>query len=327
MKLRCLDAKVIDSLVDQSALIEWMREAMIAVSEDQAILPLRRGMAVSESVGAIGMMPGYLASERSAGVKLVSLVPPEARKGSSHLGLMVLYDEEGLMPIALLDGAHITAIRTAAASAAATNELARQGASSLAILGAGEQAKSHILAINEIRDLQLIRVWNRPSGRDNLLRLVEECRAMGLPVEPAETVREATLGSDIVCTTTSAPEPILFGDDVSEGAHVNLVGSSHAGAREVSSDLLVKSKIFIDFEASARDQAGELLKAIEDGDLAWSDVRGEIGEVMSGGLKGRSDETEITLYKSLGIAAQDIITARRIFERANKTATGKVVEL
>ncbi len=325
MQIRFLTASDIETLADISDLTRWVEMAMIASSNGEAILPLRQGMAIAQDIGTIGMMPGYLASEHAAGVKLVSLVPPAARKGSSHLGLFVLYDDAGLVPISILDGSHVTAIRTAAASAVATSVLARKDARVLAVLGAGEQGVSHVRAMASIRPLSHIRLWNRPGNADKVGAVGAKLNAEGLPVRIVDTVAEAVESADIICTTTGAAEPILFGDQVAAGAHVNLVGSSHAGAREADTNLLLKARIFLDYERSARAQAGELIKAIEDGDLSWDDIAGEIGRVLDGRLSGRQNDEQITIYKSLGIAAQDIVTAKRLFVRACERGIGQVV--
>lgn len=325
MQIRCLDAQAIDQLVSLDDLISWVREAMIATSKRQIELPLRQAMKISDVLGAIGMMPGYLETEAAAGVKLVSLVPPSKRKGSSHLGLMVLYDADGLVPKAILDGAHITTIRTAAASAVATDLLARKDAKTLAIFGAGEQALSHVRALSHIRDIQDIRIWNRSTVSGKLADLIQTLKADGFPARPVETVQQAAKGADIICTVTGAAEPFLFAEHIDPGAHVNLVGSSHSQAREVGTGLLQLGPTFLDFEPSARAQAGEIIAAVEEGVLTWQDIAGEIGDVLSERTAGRANAEQVTIYKSLGIASQDIITANRVYHLAVNQETGQSI--
>lgn len=327
MKVRVITTELIDQLSDQQSLYNWVKEALTETARGNAVLPLRQALQIDPAVGAIGMMPGYLASAKSAGVKLVSLVPPERRKGSSHLGLMVLYDEDGLLPIALLDGSRITAIRTAAASAVATDALARENSKVLTILGTGEQAESHAIALASIRGFDTIQIWGRSEDKAQALatRLSDELPS-GISITAANNLAAAISNADVICTVTGASEPVLAGDLVSPGTHVNLVGSSHAGACETDTALLLKSRVFLDFEGSAKAQAGEILKAVSDKDYQWNEVIGEIGQVLDGSLDGRLSNQDVTVYKSLGIAAQDIITARKIFDKAVAANLGQVIE-
>lgn len=325
MQLICLDSIAIDELVEPHQVIEWVHGAMIATSARDVELPLRQAMKVSDEIGAIGIMPGYLGTKAAAGVKLVSLVPPAARKGSSHLGLFVLYDADGLVPVALLDGGHVTAIRTAAASAVATRALSREDSRIHAILGAGEQAYAHAKAISSVRDISEIRIWSRTSSSSKQKELVEKLCAEGFPARAFANLRQATIGADVITTVTSSADPILTGEDVSLSAHVNLVGSSHSGAREVTEDLLHKAKVFLDYEPSARAQAGEIMSAVEKGTYNWNQIKGEIGEVLSGQVTGRENASQITVYKSLGIASQDIVTAHNLYELAKSRRMGEIV--
>lgn len=317
--LLVIDAATIRALAKPDLLIGWMREAMIAVSARDVELPLRRGMPLPDGGGAIGMMPGFVGGQvMSAGVKVVSLVPPERRKGSSHLGLMVLYDADGLVPRAILCGATVTALRTAAATAMATDVLARGAARSLAILGTGEQAVAHITALRHVRPFDDLRIWGRRQASAGRLAETFGGRACA-------TVESAVAGADVVCTVTSAHEPILAGAHISEGAHVNLVGSSVADAREVDDDLVERSRYFVDYRPSTMDQAGEFLHALAAGRVGEDHIAGEIGAVLSGEAPGRQSAKEITVYKSLGVAAQDIVTARHVYTLAMEHGLGATV--
>ncbi len=319
--LRIIDGNTIRRLAPPKELIGWMREAMIAVSKREVELPLRRGMPLPDGMGAIGMMPGYVGgSVQSAGVKLVSLVPPERRKGSSHLGLMVLYDADGLLPFAVLCGGTITAIRTSAATANATDLLARKDANSLAILGSGEQAQAHVDAIRAIRSIEDLRIWGIDGAAVQAIAEEKAGRACA-------TVAEAVDGADIVCTVTAASDPILFGKDLSPGTHVNLVGSSFPDKREADDEVVTRSRFYVDYLPSTLDQAGEFLHAREAGLVTEEHIVGEIGSVASGDITGRQNDDEITLYKSLGVAAQDIVTARRVYDLACEAGLGTIAEV
>lgn len=314
--LRIIDADTIRELATPERLIGWMREAMIAVSRREVELPLRQGMPIPDGGGAIGVMPGYIGARiHSAGVKLVSLVPPEKRRGSSHLGLMVLYHEDGLLPEAILCGATVTAIRTSAVSALATDALARKDARSLAVLGAGEQGAAHVEALRHVREFDDVRIWSRRSEAAQNLAERQGGRACA-------SIDEAIDGADVICTCTSAQDPILPGAKVGPGTHVNLVGSSFPDKREADDDLVAKSRYFIDYRPSTMAQAGELLHAIKAGVVGEDHIVGEIGAVLDGQLAGRVSTEEITVYKSLGVAAQDIVTARKVYELACEARLG-----
>ena len=314
--LRVIDAQSIRKLAPPERLIGWMREAMELVSKRDVELPLRRGMALPDGAGAIGMMPGYVGGTvQSAGVKLVSLVPPERRKGSSHLGLMVLYDADGLVPQAILCGSTVTAIRTAAVTAVATDALARKDAATLLVCGAGEQAEAHIEALRLVRSFDDIKIWARRPEQ-------AEALADKMGVEVAVDLQNAARTADVICTTTGAKDPILFGADIMPGTHVNLVGSSVPDAREVDDELVKKSRFIVDYLPSTMDQAGELLHAIKAGIVGEEHIVGEIGAVLSGQAIGRQLDGDITVYKSLGVAAQDIVTARHIYTLAIKDGVG-----
>lgn len=308
--LRVIDAGTIKRLAPPAKLIGWMRAAMQLVSARDVELPLRRGMVLPGGAGVIGMMPGFVGGEiAAAGVKLVSLVPPDRRKGSSHLGLMILYDADGLLPKAILCGSTVTAIRTAAVTAVATDALARTDARRLLILGAGEQAEAHIDALRLVRPFDDIRIWARRPER-------AESLAQKMGVSVASDLSSAARIADVICTTTAAKEPVLFGADVKPGTHVNLVGSSSVDAREADDELVAKSRFIVDYRASTLDQAGEFLHAMKAGVVDENHIVGEIGEVLSGKIAARPSATDITVYKSLGVAAQDIVTAQNVFALA-----------
>lgn len=319
--LRIIDAETIRQLATPERLIGWMREAMIAVSRREVELPLRQGMPIPEGGGAIGVMPGFVGAEiQAAGVKLVSLVPPEKRRGSSHLGLMVLYDADGLLPEAILCGATVTAIRTSAVSALATDALARKDARCLAVLGAGEQGEAHVRALRQVREFADVRIWDMRLAAAEGVAERQGGRACA-------TLDEAIDGADVICTVTSASQPILPGAKVRPGTHVNLVGSSFPDTRETDDDLVAKCRYFIDYRPSTMAQAGELLHAIKQGVVGEDHIVGEIGAVLDGSLPGRGSAEEITVYKSLGVAAQDIVTARKVYELACEAGLGATASI
>jgi ornithine cyclodeaminase len=287
------------------ACVALMREAMIAVSTGGVDQPPRQILPLKSGKGIFGVMPGVIADDRF-GAKLISAfrhAPGSALP--AHQGVVVLFDPESGGPACVLDAGEITRIRTAAASALATQTFARPDASRLAVLGAGEQAEAHIRAIAATRPLSRILVWGR--NREHAERLAIELGANErLDVEVAPDVRSAVAQADIVCTTTSAAEPILQGAWLADGVHVNIVGSSRAGPAEVDDDLVARSRFFVDSRANVLAQGAEFLNARASGRVGDDHILGEIGEVLAGRIAGRGSPSEVTAYKSLGAVAQDL---------------------
>jgi ornithine cyclodeaminase/alanine dehydrogenase-like protein (mu-crystallin family) len=274
----------------------------------------------------MGMMPGYLADPECFGVKLVSLIPRnKPPQYSSHLGLVLLFETEHGQPVALLDAAEITAIRTAAASGLATRLLARSDAGDLALLGAGEQARSHLEAMLSVRALRRIRVWARDRAKAQAFA-TEQGAKHRIAIEICATVGEAVNGADLICTTTKAREPILQGEWLAPGVHLNVVGSSIAAAAEIDTPAVVKARFFVDRRESTVNEGGEYLRALRAGAITPAHILGEIGEVANGSKIGRSSPLDVTLYKSLGIAPQDLASAHHVLEKARDAGIGQVIE-
>lgn len=310
----------VDRLLPMGACIELMRATFVAVSNGRAELPLR--VAVAAPGGRLGLMPGYLAEPGAIGVKVVSLYPA----GASHAGFVLLFDPQTGAPLALVSAGEITALRTAAATAAATAVLANPDAGDVAILGAGVQAASHLRALSLSRPLSRVRLWarNPQKAQDFVARYAAVLR---LPIEVAATPQATVEGATLVCTTTSAPEPILEGAWLADGAHVNLVGSSIPTTSEVDTATVARARYFVDYRPSALAQAGELKRAMDQGLVQADHIVAEVGEVLSGRMAGRRDADEITLFKSLGNAAEDLAAARFVYDRALETGAGATVEL
>lgn len=305
--------------------IPIVESAMREVSRGGAQLPLRIGCVPPGTHNILAVMPGYLDEPPSIGAKVIAVYPQNVQRGlSSHMGVVVLFEPREGLPLAIIDAASITALRTAAATAVATKVLASESAADLAIIGTGEQAAAHLHAISLIRKLRSIRVWGR--SKEKAYAFADRQSRPGLPnIEVYATIRDALLGADMVCTTTGSREPIVEGAWIAQGAHVNLIGASSAAAREVDDALVLRSSFFVDYRGSALAQAGELLNAM--GPNAAKHIRGEIGEVLNGSVPGRTDEFEVTVYKSLGIAAQDLAAAHAIYQRAQQRGLGVRAEL
>lgn len=325
MEIRILRSDDVKALLTMPVCIDLMQTTMIAVSEGRARIPLRSAMAVSAG-GLMGVMPGYLAEPECFGVKLLSMFPKNVAHGySSHLGLVLLFEPEHGLPVAMLDAAEITAIRTAAVSGLATRLLAREEAGDLAILGAGEQARSHLEAMLAVRAIRRVRVWSRtPKSAETFAR--SEGERHGIAIEPVADARAAVDGADLICTVSQAKTPILFGDWLAAGAHLNVVGACTPTAAEIDTAAVAKSRYFVDYRDSTLHEAGEYLQALKDGVITPAHILGEIGEVANGAQVGRQAVSDITLYRSLGIAAEDLAAAHYLLERARAQGVGQVVE-
>ena len=326
MEIRVLRGAEVRHLLPMTACVDLMHRTMIAVSERRVVLPLRSVMVMPGELGMMGSMPGYIAEPECFGVKLVSLIPRNKPPHySSHLGLVLLFEAEHGCPVALLDAAEITAIRTAAASGLATRLLARPEAGDLALLGAGEQARSHLEAMLAVRTLRRIRVWARDSGKAAAFANVEGARHQ-VTIERSATVREAVAGADIICTVTKAREPILLGEQLTPGVHLNVVGSSIATTAEIDTPAVVKSRFFVDYRESTVNEGGEYLRALRAGAITPEHILGEIGEVANGTKIGRRSSSDVTLYKSLGIAPQDLASAHYVLEKARAAGVGQIID-
>lgn len=313
MGLLVIDRETVRELLPMDECIDLMRDAMVALSTGETRQTLRQIIPL-EAGAAFGVMPGT--APQTFGAKLLSVYPGNFALGiQSHQGFVALFDPAGGPPVAILHAGEITAIRTAAASAAATRVLARDDAHRLAILGYGEQAGTHARAIALVRPLSGIVLWGRAPGRAATLarRLEDE---LSLPVRVAADVRDAVAKADIVCAVSAAPEPILEGAWLAPGTHVNLVGSSTAATREADDALVARGRVFADHREGVLRQGGEVIHAIAAGLIDEGHVLGEIGEVMAGTLPGRRAEDDVTIYKSLGAIVQDLFSGWHVYRRA-----------
>lgn len=313
--MRFIDREEVARRLTYEVCIPLVREAMIALSKGETRQLLRSIIPLSDG-RLFGIMPGALGSHAIFGAKLISVFHENFARGvPSHQGLIVLFDPESGAPVCAVHAGEVTAIRTAAASAVATAGLARKDARRLALLGYGEQAASHARAISKVRDLESMVVWGRSVERAHTF--AERTAAeLAVPVATAETVKEAVAEADIICTVTSAAEPILRGEWVRPGTHINLVGSGHAGAAEVDNDLVVRSRFIADSREGTLQQGGEFLRAKAAGLVADAHIVAEIGQVLMGQVEGRRSAEEITVYKSLGHIVQDLASAAALYSQA-----------
>jgi alanine dehydrogenase len=319
-KLLVINANTLQDIITLAETIEIVDQAMRELSAGLVIAPERTVMSVN-SATRLGLMPGAMPSLSRFGVKVVSLSADAASFGlPSHQGLMLLFDSATGQPLAALDCHALTRMRTAAASAVATRALAGRDAKVLAIIGPGDLAGPHLDAISAIRPIEQVRIWGRSRAK------AEAFAAGRRQVHIADGVEQAVNGADIICTLTSSREPLLEGAWLKPGQHLNLVGASLRSSREVDDETVRRGIFIADSRVHAWSQAGELLHAIEQHVVDQDHVKGEIGEVLAGKLPGRTRDDQITIYKSLGHAAQDIALAHALLLRAGKSDKVTVVD-
>lgn len=330
--MRIISQSLVERLLPVGPCVDVMREAMIAVSQRDVTLPIRQFMPVPGAAGKMAIMPGSLgtsgeAQDASFGIKLVCKYErPHGDPLGTHVGMVLLFDSAKGIPLAMVEGSSLTAIRTSAASALATDLLARKDATRLAVIGNGEQAMRHVHAMRAVRDITHITVWGRDPERAQAFA-DEVAAETGLPVARADTTAEAVRKADIVCTTTSAKAPILAGADLQPGQHINLVGSAIPATAEVDHAAVKRARYYVDYREAAMAAAGELLKAIEAGEVTEAHIVAEIGEVAAGTAPARQSPEEITCYKSLGVSAQDLAAAHAIWRAAEAEDAGLELDL
>src|SRR2546423_541474 len=331
MDVLVLNGEQVTELLPMSECIQVMRDALAALARGEALVPLRTIMRVPGINGFLGLMPGYLSPhegrEGALGLKAVSVFPGNAKRGiDTHQGAVLLFEGDTGRLSALMDGAAITAIRTAAVSGVATDVLARRDASELAILGAGVQARTHVEAIAAVRPLRRVRIWSRSPERATAL--ASELRGrVDAAIEAQATAESAVLGADIVTTVTASPEPILQRGWLKEGVHINAVGSSIPTRREIDTATMVAARLFVDRRESALAEAGDLLIPMLEGAVKGDHVAAELGDVIVGKDPGRRAPSELTLFKSLGLAVEDVASAAYLARRARETGSGQTVSM
>jgi ornithine cyclodeaminase len=311
--MRVIDGHEVRARLTYEACIPLVRAAMIAFSKGETRQHLRSILPLTEG-RVFGIMPGALGPTGLFGAKLISVFAGNFAKGvPSHQGVVVLFDGESGAPLCVADASEITAIRTAAASAVATEALARTDAHRLAILGYGEQAATHARAMTRVRPISSISVWGRDAGRAEAFA-AKIGAELGLSAAARPDVAATVADADIVCTVTNAREPILEGRWVAPGTHLNLVGSSGAGPSEVDHAVVTGSRFIADSREGILAQGAEFLRAKAAGLVNDNHVVGEIGQVLAGDLEGRQSADQITVYKSIGHVVQDLAAAKALYE-------------
>jgi ornithine cyclodeaminase len=308
--------------------VELMKRAFAALSRRQADVPLRTHLAAKDGEGITLVMPARVDAETSLlAVKVVSVFDGNAALGIPRIqGAVLVLEPDTGRPLALLEGSALTAIRTAAASGAATDLLARPDSGSLAVVGAGVQARSHIEAICAVRPITAIRVYSRTAADvDRLIDDMARAPWCAARIVRAETAAEAVRGADVVCTTTTSSTPVFDDDALGPGAHVNAVGAYTSGAREIGADTVARSWVVVDERTAAWEEAGDLIQARDEGRIDAGHVQAELGELVLRPDLRPTDLDRPTLFKSVGLAVQDAVAASAAVEAAARSGLGTVV--
>lgn len=322
-----LSEKQVQSLIEIEELIAALSQAHIQYSTGKAVMPVRLVVPLPEIQGRITSMPGYLNEDKALGMKVVTYFQNNPRRNlPAILATIMLFSAETGKMIAVMDGAYITAIRTACASAMATNALANPETPTLGILGAGVQARTHIQALTRVRKVTRITIYS-PSGTSAASVKQDMEKQAGVAIEIAKSIEEVVRASDLLVTVTTAKEPLVKPDWLKPGVHINAVGSHRPDLREIDGATLARAKVVVDSRAAIMAECGDILLALKEKSVGDDVIHGEIGEVLAGAKPGRSSVNEITLYKSVGIAIQDVATANLVYRKALERNVGSHVEI
>jgi alanine dehydrogenase len=326
-KFTVINRAEVQKLLPMDAAIDIMAQALKLLAGGQLVMPPRAVMWLPDKTGVLGTMPSYSAASKVIGLKAITVFPENRKVGyDSHQGVVMLFEAQHGRLLAIIDAGEITAIRTAAVSGVATRLLARPDAGHLLILGSGVQARKHLEAMLLVRKIRRVVVWNPSPG--SARRFAEaESKRCGMPIAVQESNRADVSGADIICTVTPSLDPVLFGESIQSGAHINAVGACQPHARELDTTAVVKSRLFVDSRESAMNESGDFLFPKKEGAIGDGHIVGEIGELALGEIKGRKSDDEITLFESLGLAVEDLIAAEYIYRQAAEKGIGAEVEL
>jgi len=318
VKILVLAARDVHELLGYRECADVMRQALAALARGQIQQPLRTVVRPRDAAGFMGLMPAY--SPDGYGLKAICVTPGNPAVGKdAHQGGVMLFAADTGEPLALVNASAITEIRTAAVSAVATGLLAREGAAELAVIGTGVQGRAHAHALAATRPLTGIRMAGRDVARARKVA-AELAEALGLPVTAAGSVPEAVDGAGIVVTATSSAQAVLRREWLAAGSHVNAVGACLPHAREIDTATMAEAAVFADSRESVRSESGDYLLAAQEG--ADNPVRAELGELLTGTASGRADDDEITVFESLGLAAEDLAAASYLYQKATRLGGG-----
>ena len=323
-----LDESEVARCLDMTSLIPLMRDTMARFSRRECVQPVRQSLRIRPANGFYGVMPAHVPGPNgdpgAFGLKSVSFFPSNDALGvPTHLATVLLLDPTTGALVAMMDGRLITEMRTAAVSAVSVDVLARQGPTTLALLGSGVQARSHLEAIRHVRPLRHVRVWSR--RRERALQFVRLMHSsVSCAVSAVPSIEEALQGADVVVTATSATDPIVKAAMLAPGMHLAVVGSSSPKMRELDSEAVAKCRLWVDSREAAQVEAGDILIPLREGRIDESHIVGELGDAVDG-RSGRRDDQEITMFKSLGLAVEDVATAQQVVRKARELHIGREI--
>ncbi len=324
---RLLTEQQVHSLLPMSDLIAAMESALAKFSSREVLQPVRSVLTVGPTQAYFGLMPAYIPAPASLGAKLVTVFGDNHKKNlPSHLATILLLDPETGALLALMDGRYITEARTAAVSAVSTRFLAKADAATLAIVGSGVQARSHLEAYQHVRQLKEVRIWSpRPQSREQFVD--DMSPQFPIPIIAADSAEAAVRGADMIVLVTSSPTPVIDDRWVADGAHVVCVGACRPTQQEMPPLLVKRSRLYVDSREAALVESGDVVMNIAAGLFDASHIRGELGELVLGRIEGRTSERDITVFKSLGMAVEDVVAADLVFRRAAESGAGTELTL
>ncbi|HEY7236416.1 MAG TPA: ornithine cyclodeaminase family protein [Gemmatimonadaceae bacterium] len=324
-----LDRNDVTRLLPMRECVDVMAAALATVARGNAILPLRPMIRLPDSPNIFALMPAYLGEPKAVGVKVLTVFPVNhGTPIDAHQGAVLLFEAEHGRLLAILDATTVTAIRTAAVSAVATRLLARDDAEDLAILGAGTQGTMHLEAMTIVRPIRRVHVWSRTTEHArSLVQLARE--RFDLQAEVASTPAHAVERASIVCTTTASPTPVLEGAWLRPGTHINAVGACIPTTRELDTDTVRRARLYVDRRESALAEPGDILMPLEEGAISTDHIIAEVGELLleRGAGLGRQSDDDVTLFKSLGLAVEDLAAAHHVYRKAAADGSGNWIVL
>ena len=326
-QIRILSQNDLTQALPMGKAIEAMKEAFRVLSTGGALMPERTHIDIAKHKGTALFMPSYADHLGRIGLKIVNVYPENPRQGLPCIqGMVCLLDGETGTPLALLNGTYLTALRTGAASGAATDLLARSDASEVAIFGAGVQARTQLEAVCAVRSVQRVRVYDVVTEAAQAFAEDMSDRP-SVKVTVADSPQAAIRSADVICTVTVSTTPVFDHSDLRPGVHINAVGSYQPHVQEIPVDTVLQSRLFVDHRSSALQETGDLIIPIQQGLMKPTHIKAELGEIVAARAQGRTSESEITLFKSVGVAIQDLAAATRALERAETKGLGVLVDL
>lgn len=325
--LRILSGKQIRETVRMKDVIDAMHSAFIELSSGRVEMPIRSHISIAQPEGTALFMPSYMKTTEMIGIKTVTLFENNRKSSIPYIqGMVCLFDGDNGAPKAVLDGMTITALRTGAASGLATRLLARKNSSTCAIFGAGVQGRTQLEAVCAVRDIQKAFIFDTfPTAAKKFAE--DMSKQLNIEIMVATTSEEAVRNADIICCATISETPIFFDKELPIGVHINAVGSYKPHVQEVPEEMVVRSRLYVDHRESALEETGDLIIPINNGSITPQHIIAEIGEVAAGHAPGRTSDTEITFFKSVGVAVQDLAAAAIILKKAEQLNIGTIADL